>query len=188
MWNVGILAVGLLAVLLAVNLTVRSYLMSSIDRRSERTSTGYERIMSRRRTERQPSSDRSSQPDRPARPRLNFGPRLFDLQGHLMTRNWEPAAEQESPWDSTAYASAVQGRSSFITVESEESLLRVYTQPFMRDGQQIGVMQPVFSLHEVEVLLDGLNTVALILVPVCSCWRQLAVSFLRIRLCARSER
>ncbi len=52
-WNVGILAVGLLAVLLAVNLTVRSYLVSNIDRRLERISTGYERMMARRRTERQ---------------------------------------------------------------------------------------------------------------------------------------
>ena len=164
-WNVGILAVGLLAVLLAVNLTVRSYLVSNIDQRLERTSTGYERMMTRRRTEQRPASNHSSDSDRPSRPRLNFGPRLFDLQGHLMTRNWEPAAEQESSWDSAAFAAAVQGRSSFTTVESEESVLRVYTHPLTRDGQQIGVVQAVFSLHEVQVLLDGLNTVALILVP-----------------------
>ncbi len=165
LWNVGILALALCVVLVAVHTAVRMYMLTNIDRRLHGMADRINTVISRPNSARDYLRSRERETGTSTRPRNTRSLRVYDLRGHTMTRDWQYAEVQEPPWDAVAYARAVHGSESFSTVKGDDSTLRVFTRPVLRNKQQIGVLQVGFSLHEMDVLLEGLTTITLVLTP-----------------------
>ena len=164
LWNVGILALLLLLVLVTIHVSVRRFMLASIDHRlTEMADRIALRLPAPARPDRPPSRD-PGENDSGRRRALRML-RVFDSSAQLMTPEWSVAAQQEAPWDRAAFTRALAGQPSIVTVTTPEAPLRVYSRPLTHGDRQIGVLQTAFPLTEMVVMQEGLTLILLIMAP-----------------------
>lgn len=188
-WNIVTLAIWLGALGIAIRYTVRSFLMSSVERELEhrvqpppdhgrpppglqengphgsRPSDGPDQHGNHGRGDGRPRRDgdppRGEGPPPPQRERDPYAPRFFDLKGKSRDRNVVAPA-----WDSDAVLLAATGKRTESDIEINDEPLRVLTSPMIQDGHVFGVVQAAYRLTEVYQVLAGLDAALLTLIPV----------------------
>lgn len=185
-WNVGVLALVLCMVLIAMQMAVRFYMIRYIDNQLSTQANGIAQRFSRPDDD---APDRSPRPMRgPPRANRNFmrWTRIFDMQGKTMMPWRVGSPVQDPPWDAVALRAGMAGLKRFSTIatsiENEKTSLRVYTLPISREGERIGVMQLAFPLTEVSVLQRGLTLILLLLAPLALLAAGLGGMFLTDRM------
>lgn len=178
LWNVAVLAFILLALGAVLHFTLHARLLALVDRDLTNRTQFITRRGAHRRLDGfgppgrpQGGSPFPGSPDRPHhdpdhRPDGNAppgAPRAFDRQGHPLA-----PGSTDIPWDAAALALTARDRHArFTTVALNGVSQRVYSMPFIRDGQTVGVLQTAESLDGVERDLRGVSTTLLALVPLC---------------------
>lgn len=169
LWNVAVLALVLGLFLVMVHIAVRSFLLITIDHRLARFAMSIRQIEARLdwNVRAQPRNWPFSTPLLPDNLRRNEVRliRIFDLQGRSITQFGVPTAPQVSPWDQHAFNRALIGHEWRSSVQEEERLLRVFTEPLHRNGAIIGVLQVAYPLTEMQFLLKSLSLILLALIP-----------------------
>lgn len=98
---------------------------------------------------------------------------LFDLVGkHLPLPPgpevdvWTRPVEARSAWDARLFAEAKQGKPIHATLTSGNRILRVFYKPIIQNGKVTAVVQAAYPMHEMALLLHGLDVALLLLIPV----------------------
>ena len=172
LWNIVVLALVLFGFILIAHLLIRTYTLSSLDRRLEEMGRRQQQIFTRWHDSR--PQQFPPLPPEPERSGQNGGRfqrmmRVYDLQGNALLPPWNPGATElteEPPWDRLAFQQAAAGESVYSLVKDGNEPLRVYTLPLREAGKQIGVIQVSLSYAEAQSLLESLTLLMLLLAPI----------------------
>ena len=169
LWNVGVLALVLVVLGVALRAVVLNNLLGAMDRDMARR---MHRITDNPPPQPAPQPARSEQGHSPrlfdGRRRFQdgnhrgggFGPRLLGLNGQNIFPGWP-----DGPWDINGFRAAVGGRQEVSTVVRGGGLLRVLSVPLRRDGRIVGVAQDAQPLDGITQEVDRLTRTLLTLLP-----------------------
>lgn len=167
-WNIGVLALVLSAFLVLAHVTVRTYLLTSVDRRLHGMADRLAEFAFRPEL-RPPPPPSGARPSR----RFEFNGRrrfqelrLYNSQGQQLGPDGMVEDAPGTPWDLTALRRVRDGGVITSIVTHDEERLRVYTRPVVREGKRLGVIQVSSNFSEAEAMLDGLTRLQLILMPI----------------------
>ncbi|MCE5313778.1 MAG: ATP-binding protein [Armatimonadota bacterium] len=163
LWNIGVLAMVLFVFLAVVHVSVRSYLLSEIDRRLTGMAEQYVEMISDTRSGKIPPG-----PPMDKRHKRHFPVTLrqYDLKGRSTRPTGKLADVQERLLDKIAFKRAASGESVFSYVTENDAPLRVFSRPIEYKDHRVGVVQIAASFAEVKVMLESLTMTLTILVPV----------------------
>ena len=181
-FNVGVLALLLSGLGMLIQYSVRSTLMTSVDRDLFAKSN---HDLSRRPPPGGPEGPGG--PRQPGAPPPEFPPENGPEEGrgapeeaassnlhqvlrpHLLDQNGHGRAahKEDQPWDNGAFRIALTDqRTLYTTVKIEDEPVRVLSRPLLDgEGRVIGVYQSAYPLREVDQAVDGMNRALLTLVP-----------------------
>jgi heavy metal sensor kinase len=188
LWNVGVLALVLLALGASLRYSAQANLTASVDRllveRAHRVleavtrrgpREGFRRGFRRRGPGgmfppgplelppmRRPGPMEWGYSDSPPPPQARYpvAARLLDLGRRSLTSGiFEP------PWDPDAFTRSSQGVDSFSTITLEGVPIRVYSTPLWRNAQVAGVLQTAYPLTEATSEIRRLTGVLMTLMP-----------------------
>ena len=168
LWNVGLLALLLVALCVVVRVTTQAAIGASVDRRLDQRSIAF--VEHWRRFDRDrlfaPPWYRYGQP-RPVGPPLEradtlvrFWPRTLDTNGHAYLP-WS----YDRPWDAGAVATAASGRNVSTSIWIGGEQVRVHSIPLYKDETVVGVMQIASSLADLDQALSVLTITMFALSP-----------------------
>ena len=168
LWNVGLLALLLVALCVVVRVTTQAAIGASVDRRLDQRSIAF--VEHWRRFDRDrlfaPPWYRYGQP-RPVGPPLEradtlvrFWPRTLDTNGHAYLP-WS----YDRPWDAGAVAMAASCRNVSTSIWVDGEQVRVHSIPLYKDETVVGVMQIASSLADLDQVLSVLTITMFALSP-----------------------
>lgn len=93
--------------------------------------------------------------------------RVLDLQGRAFLRAYARIQGVDEPWDRKTFDEALAGHSSSVYAhDAAGAPIRLHTEPLQIDGRVLAVIQGGEPLTEVNAILERLDTVLLVSVPV----------------------
>ncbi len=168
--NMGVLALVLLVLLVAVHYSVRSFLLTTIDRQlaqaGSRAARTEQRVADNPEVREALAAHRAllRQVVRP--PAHTFRAlRLFDARGRAIDLLGQPTDAAQSAWDARALAQAGTGQALFSTIREDNTQLRIFSQPIRSHGRVSGIVQVAYPLEPLDHLLNGLTLILLVLSP-----------------------
>jgi signal transduction histidine kinase len=173
-WNVGVVALALIASGAAVRYLLQASLIAAVDRDLSGQARFWAAGLARPRTPgfgrpwlfrpfgRRPDSLRSPRRPAAAAPAEPPGlfPRVLDVDGN----DWG-TGQPLAPWDQRAFDRSLRGEEVHSTIFAHGQELRLYSLPGRRFGAIQGVVQVVQPLTAVRQALDQLTQILLVLVP-----------------------
>lgn len=180
LWSVFVLALVLVAMGTILRYTLQLHLTASIDRELARRGGFQQRWVMQ--VLEMPRRYASTSPPRARRDTentsgLRFRPRTFNLEGGPLF-----PGSSDVLWDKDAFARAVRGDASYITIRNNEEMVRVYSVPLYHRGEIAGVMQAGYSLTEMDRDLEGLSSTLIMLIPIALLTVGAGAAFLMGRL------
>lgn len=150
--------------LMTTHLLVRSYLLSSLDRRlkasADRTVENASRPVP-------PPADRDAPPPPPEperRGRRERLVRMFDLDGRPMVIPGTASIEGARPWDEKAFTRAAAGEMLYTNAVNDEVPYRIYTSTATINEKKY-VVQSATNITDVNDVLNNLTTTLALLAP-----------------------
>jgi len=166
LWNVGILALVLGALFVAMYLAIHTYLLASMDRRLARQAQfiAHRLVDNLVNVERVPLPHRRDDMSQLQRrdPRRVL---LYDMQGRQRDDAWQRLQETLPPVSVSGLRQAMLGQDAYYSVTVDNQRVRVLSHPLFYQGQILGVMQLSFPLTDMDELLDDLVRILIVLVP-----------------------
>jgi signal transduction histidine kinase len=202
LWNCGVLISVLAAFALVLRGTAQTVMMESVDRKladraimvCQKWGPRVDEVVHPIVAASVPSQQEDPPPDllsrhavfRAFRPDAGHNDRRYAFQqaSLFMARFLATAgfpiqtAMSMSPWDGRTFRSSARGRSSYSTISVDNERYRIYSMPFRRHGQVLGVLQVAEPLGEIELGLAGITGALLMMAPLAALISWLGGAFL----------